>query len=96
MSLLWLGAQPENPAQRPAHPPLGSLGAPRRPGHREELTCQVSLLGPRAHLAAPVICQLAGLMWVHVIHLLPPMRNGTDCRAPGTFLSRADPADCFS
>ena len=95
MSLLWLGAQPEGPAQHPAHP-LDSLGTPRRPGQREELTCQVALLGPRAHLAAPVIGQLAGLIWVHVIHLLPPMRNGTDRRAPGTFLSRADLPDCFS
>ena len=70
MSVLWLGAQPEGPAQDPAHPPRGSLGAPRRPGQREELTCQVSLLGPRAHLAAPVIGQLASLIWVHVTRLL--------------------------
>jgi hypothetical protein len=71
-SLLWFGAQPDRPAQDPTHPPLGSLGAPRRPGQREELTCQVSLLGPRAHLTAPVISQLTGLIWVQPIHLLPP------------------------
>ena len=70
MSLLWFGAQPEGPSQDPAHPPLSSLSAPRRPGQREELTCQVPLLGSCAHLAAPVIGQLAGLIWVHVIRLL--------------------------
>jgi len=67
--LLWLGAQPEDPAQDPAPSPLGTLTAPRRPDQREELTCQVSLLGTRAHLAAPVISKLAGLIWMHVIHL---------------------------
>jgi hypothetical protein len=71
--LLWLGAQPEGPAQDPALPPLGTLAAPDRSGKREELTCQVSLLGPRAHLTAPVIGKLAGLIWMHVIHL-PPSR----------------------
>jgi DNA-binding CsgD family transcriptional regulator len=65
--------QPEGPAQDPAHPPLGSLGAPRRPGQRENLTCQVLLLGPRAHLAAPVIGKLANLVWMHVIH--PPFSS---------------------
>ena len=73
MSLLWLGAQPEGPAQDPALPPLGTLAAPRRPGQREDLTCQVSVLGARAHLTAPVIGKLAGLIWMHVIHL-PPSR----------------------
>ena len=69
VSLFWLGAQPEGPAQDPALPPLGTLPAPRRPGQREELTCQVSLLGARAHLTAPVIGKLTGLIWMHVIHL---------------------------
>jgi hypothetical protein len=89
--LPWLGTQPEGPAQGPAHPPLGSLGAPRRPGQRENLTCQVLLLGPRAHLAAPVIGKLANLVWMHVIH--PPLfsrwqmahtvgRQVAICRAP--------------
>ena len=72
MSLLWLGAQPEGPAQGPAHLlPFGSLGPPCRPGQREKLTCQVPLFGPRVHLAAPVLGKLAGLIWVHVTHLLP-------------------------
>lgn len=65
----WLGAQPEGPAQGPAHPPLGTLTAPRGPDQREDLSCQVSLLGPRAHLAAPVIGKLAGLIWMHMLHL---------------------------
>jgi len=69
VSLVWLGAQPEGPAQDPALPPLGPLAAPRRPGQREELTCQVSLFGARAHLTAPVIGKLAGLIWMHVIQL---------------------------
>lgn len=69
MSLLWLGAQPEGPAQDPEPSPLGTLAAPRRPGQREELTRQVSLLGACAHLTAPVIGKLAGLIWMHVIHL---------------------------
>jgi hypothetical protein len=69
MSLLWLGPQPKGPAQGPAHPALGTLGAPRRPGQREALTCQVSLFGPGAHLTATVIGKLAGLMWMHVIRL---------------------------
>jgi hypothetical protein len=69
MSLLWLGAQPEGPAQGPAHPPLGTFGVLRRPGHGEELTCQVPLLGPGAHLTTTVIGKLADLMWMHVIHL---------------------------
>ncbi len=69
MSLLWLSAQPEGPAQNPALPPLGTLAAPRRPGQHEELTRQVFLLGARAHLTAPVIGKLAGLIWMHVIHL---------------------------
>jgi hypothetical protein len=43
MSLLWLGAQPEGPAQGPAHPPLGTFGVLRRPGHGEALTCPVPL-----------------------------------------------------
>jgi hypothetical protein len=69
MSWLWLGAQPEGPAQGPAHPPLGPFGVLRRPGHGEELTCQVPLLGPGAHLTTTVIGKLADLMWMHVIHL---------------------------
>jgi len=89
MSLLWLGAQPEGPAQDLAHPPLSSLGAPRRPGQREELTCQVSLLGPRAHLAPPVIGKLACLIWVHVIHLLPS--RGEMALAVGRHLAVAGP-----
>jgi hypothetical protein len=88
--LPWLGTQPEGPAQDPAHPPLGALGAPRRPGQRENLTCQEFLLGPRAHLAAPVIGQLAHLVWVHVIRLLSfrwemartAGRQVAICRAP--------------
>jgi hypothetical protein len=31
------------------------------------------LLGPRAHLAAPVIGKLANLVWMHVIH--PPFSS---------------------
>lgn len=83
MSLLWLGAQPEGPAQDPALPPLGTLAAPRRPGQREDLTCQVSVLGPRVHLTAPVIGKLAGLIWMHLIHLPLPDGNGADRRAAG-------------
>lgn len=67
--MLWLRAQPEGPAQGPAHPSLGTFGAPRRPGQREPLTCQVPLLGPGAHLTTTVIGKLADLMWMHVIHL---------------------------
>ena len=70
--MLWLGAQAEDPAQDPALPPLGTLPAPLRPDQREELTCQVSLLGTRAHIAAPVIGKLTGLIWMHVIHLFIP------------------------
>lgn len=69
MSLLWLSAQSEGPAQGLAYAPLGTLGAPRRPGQREDLTCQVCLIGPGAHLTATVIGKLAGLMWMHVIRL---------------------------
>jgi hypothetical protein len=58
------------PAQGPLTAPLRTLGAPRRPGQREKLTCQVSLLSSRAHLTAPVIGKRAGLIWMHVI--LPP------------------------
>ena len=95
MSVLWLGAQPEGTAQDPAHPPLGPPGAPHRPGQREELSCQVSLLGPRAHLAAPVIGQLAGLTWVHVIRLFLP--DGKWHRPPGgTVPLPGHLADCFS
>jgi hypothetical protein len=72
MSLLWLGAQPEGLAQDQPHPPFGPLGAPCRSGQSEELTCQVPVLGPRAHLAAPVIAKLASLIWVHLICLLSP------------------------
>lgn len=81
MSLLWLGAQPKDPAQAPAPPPPGTLAAPRRPGQRKELTCQVSVLGSRAHLTASVIGKLGGLIWMHVIRLcFFPMGNGTDRR----------------
>jgi hypothetical protein len=68
-SSLWLGAQPEDLAQDPVPSPLGALTAPRCLDQREDLTCLVSLLGTRAHLAAPVIGKLAGLIWMHVIHL---------------------------
>jgi hypothetical protein len=70
MSLPWLGAQPEGPAQRPAYLPFGSLGTPRRLGQRNDLSRLVPLLGLREQVAAPVIGELSGLMWVHVIHLL--------------------------
>jgi hypothetical protein len=46
------------------------------------LTCQVSLFGPRAHLTAPVIGKLAGLIWVHVIYLL--RLRGSRLLAPDT------------
>jgi hypothetical protein len=70
-SLLWLGTQPKGPAKDPAPSPLRTLGAPHHPGQREELTCQVSLLGPREHLTAPIIGKLAGLIWMHDSPLLP-------------------------
>jgi hypothetical protein len=89
MSLLCFGAQPEGPSQDPAHPPLSSLSAPRRPGQRQELTCQVPLLGPGAHLAAPVIGQLAGLIWVHVIGLL-----SSRCEMTLTAVRRAPNQSC--
>jgi len=60
--------------------PLGPLTAPPRPDQREELTRQVPLLGPRAHLAAPVISKLGGLIWMHVIHPFIPDGNGTGRR----------------
>lgn len=74
MSLLWLSAQPEGPAQGLAYPPLGTLGAPCRPGQCEDLTCQVCLVGPSTHLTATVIGKLAGLMWMHVIRLFSSRR----------------------
>jgi len=75
----WLGAQPEGPPQRSAYLQFGSPGMPRRLGQRNDLSRLVPLLGLREHLATPVIGKLAGLMWVHVIHLLPP--GSTTARA---------------
>jgi hypothetical protein len=72
VSLLWLGAQPEGPAQDLAPLPPGTLAAPRRPGQRKELTCQVSVLGSRAHLTASVIGKLGSLIWMHAIHSFLP------------------------
>ena len=65
--MFWLGAQPEDPTQGLPAPPLRTLYASRCPGQREKLTCQVSLLGSRVHLTAPVIGKRAGLIWMHVI-----------------------------
>jgi len=64
----------QGPTQGPLTAPLRTLGAARRLGQREKLTCQVSLLGSRAHLTAPVIGKRASLIWMHVIRPL--------CRPP--------------
>ena len=69
----WLAAQPEGPAQRPAYLPFGALGTPRRLGQLNGLSRKVPLLGLRERLATPVIGKLSGLIWVHVIHLLPAL-----------------------
>jgi len=71
--LPWLGAQPEGAAQRPAYLPFGALGAPRRLGQLNGPSRKVALLGLRERLAAPGIGKLSGLIWVHVIHLLPAL-----------------------
>jgi hypothetical protein len=71
--LPWLCARPEDAAQRPAYLPFGALGAPRRLGQLNGLSRQVVLLGLRERLATPVIGKLSGLIWVHVIHLLPAL-----------------------
>jgi hypothetical protein len=55
--------------------PPGAFGAPRRAGQCEELTCQVSLPGPSAHLPAPVTGKLSGLIWMHVIRLCSSRRE---------------------
>lgn len=73
--------------QRPAYLPFGALGMPRRLGQRNDLSRKVALLGLREQLATPVIGQLSGLMWVHVIHLL---RRGT---AVTVFHGRRPPGD---
>jgi len=39
------GAQPQNPAHRPADPPLGPFGTPRCPGQRTGLLSQALLAG---------------------------------------------------
>jgi len=59
--------------QRPAYLPFGALGTPRRLGQLNGLSRKVALLGLRERLAAPVIGKLSGLIWVHVIHLLPAL-----------------------
>lgn len=69
----WLAAQPEGTAQRPAYLPFGALGTPRRLGQLNGLSRKVPLFGLRERLATPVIGKLSGLIWVHVIHLLPAL-----------------------
>jgi hypothetical protein len=76
----WFGAQPERLAQDTAYLPFGSPGTPRRPGRGGDLSRLVALPGLRKYLTAPVIGKLAGLIWVHVIHLFPPPGNGLAAR----------------
>jgi len=71
--LPWLAAQPEGTAQCPAYLPFGALGAPRRLGQLNGPSRKVALLCLRERLATPVIGKLSGLIWVHVIHLLPAL-----------------------
>jgi hypothetical protein len=75
--LPWLAAQPEGTVQRPVYLPFGALGAPRRLGQLNGLSRKVALLGLGERLATPVIGKLSGLIWVHVIHLLPAL--GASC-----------------
>jgi hypothetical protein len=71
--LPWLAAQPEGTAQRPAYLPFDALGTPRCLGQLNGPSRKVALLGLRERLATPVIGKLSGLIWVHVIHLLPAL-----------------------
>jgi len=80
--LPWRAAQPEGTAQRPAYLPFGALGTPRCLGQLNGLSRKVPLFGLRERLATPVIGKLSGLIWVHVIHLLPAL--GGHLLAPDT------------
>ena len=68
--------------QRPAYLSFGALGAPRGLGQLNGPSRKVLLFGLRERLATSVIGKLSGLIWVHVIHLLPAL--GARPLAPDT------------
>jgi hypothetical protein len=78
-SFLQFRAQPQGFADGLAHSPFGPLGPPRCPGRRSGLPRPALLLDLCQHVAAPVIDDLAGNVWVHVhvTHLLSvPLMDG--------------------